>query len=352
VAVTIGALSGTGYSTVTGSVTIPSSVTPTGPLYVGLYNQNNGSIYGVRIASPSNSSPNTFSVSVPTDSNPDYFFFGILDQNNNGMIDGGDVTNTNNNGNSNGLAVPGNLTNQDITLPSANSTLGVTTQYQQNICPGCGGTSSSYSLSFDLRKGNKVPVSVTLISGLNVINPVDLGACGNNCGNPQFQYYANIGSTTPSVGQSYTFSVQYSDGTTDPAVTGAITGVVAASQLPTNLAPQGTGGSTTPTFTWTYPLVNPSQYIYQFYICCNGNNTVWQIPGNNSNSNGFTVADDTGGIFGGTATTGSIPWGSDPSGSGSSPSLPNLTSGTNYNWQLEIQDSNGNQGQTSVNYQP
>jgi hypothetical protein len=339
VAVTIGALSGTGYSTVTGSVTIPSSVTPTGPLYVGFYNQNNGSIYGVRIASPSNSSPNTFSVSVPTDSNPDYFFFGILDQNNDGMIDGGDVTNTNNNGNSNGLAVTGNLTNQDITLPSANSTVSVTTQYQQNMCSGCGGTSSSYSLSFDLRKANKVPVAATLISGPNVMDPVDLGACGNNCGNPQFQYYVNIGSTLPAVGQSYGFDVQYSDGTSE-TVNGSITGVLTSAQLATNLAPSGTGGSLTPTFTWTYPA-NASNYIYQFYICCDSNGTIWQIPGNNSNANGFP------------STVTEIVWGTDPTGnSGNTPSDSSLTNGTNYSWQVETVDSNGNQGQTSVNYQP
>jgi large repetitive protein len=339
VAVTIGAPSGTGYSTVTGSVTIPSGVTPTGPLYVGFYNQNNGSIYGVRIASPSNSSPNNFTVNVPTDSNPDYFFFGILDQNNDGMIDGGDVTNTNNNGNSNGLAVPGNLSNQDITLPTANSTLNVTTQFQQNTCSGCGGVSSSYSLSFDLRKANKVPVAATLISGPNVIQPVDLGACGNNCGNPQFQYYANIGSVVPKVNDSYSLQVTYSDGTSE-TVNGSITGVLTASQLATNLAPTGTGGSTTPTFTWTYPA-NASNYIYQFYICCDSNGTIWQIPGNNSNLNGFP------------SSVTQIVWGTDPTGNtGNTPSDSSLTSGTNYNWQLGTQDSNGNQAQTSVFYIP
>ena len=71
--------------TVSGSVTIPSSVTPSGPLYVGLYDQNSNAVYGTVIASPSNSAPNTYSIKVPAGSN--YFLFTILDQNNDGLID-------------------------------------------------------------------------------------------------------------------------------------------------------------------------------------------------------------------------------------------------------------------------
>jgi len=48
---------------VQGTVTIPSGVTPTGPLYVGYYNQSTNTVYGTRIASPGSS--NAFTVYVP-----------------------------------------------------------------------------------------------------------------------------------------------------------------------------------------------------------------------------------------------------------------------------------------------
>ena len=111
----------------------------------------------------------------------------------------------------------------------------------------------------------------------------------------------------------------------------------------TNLLPNCnttcTSVSTTPTFTWTDPA-NASNYTYQFYLSSNSGGTIWQIPGNNSNSNGFS------------SSTTSITWGTDPTGGGSTPSIPSLVLGTNYSWQIELQDSNGNQATTQVNYQP
>ncbi len=335
-AVTVGATSG--YNTITGTVTIPTAITPTGPLYVGFYNSNNGQVYATAIASPSNSTANAFTVSVPSGSG--YFLFGILDQNNDGLIDAGDVSNTKNNGGLTTVTISGNLTGQDITLPSADSTVAVTTQYQQSISSG--GTSSNYTLAFDVRGANKLPVSVTLAlaSNPNVVTPVDIGVCGSNCGDSQYQYYTGIGSDVPQVGDTYTFDVTYSDATTG-TVTGTVTAVLTSSNAPTSLAASGTSStSTTPTFTWTDPA-NASNYTYQFYISDNNGNTIWQIPGNNSNSNGFA------------STITSIVWGTDPTGdSSNTPSVGSLTTGTTYTWQIELQDSNGNQAATQVNYTP
>ena len=67
-------------------------------------------------------------------------------------------------------------------------------------------------------------------------------------------------------------------------------------------------------------------------------NTVWQIPGNNSKSNGFS------------SSIASILWGIDPTGGGSTPSVGSLTTGTNYNWQIQVQDSNGNSTVQQVSY--
>jgi len=90
--------------------------------------------------------------------------------------------NTNNN-NSAGLAVAGNLTGQDVTLPTANSTVSVTTQYSKQTNQN--GTYAQYALSFDVREGNELPVSVTLMSGPNVIQPIDMGGNCQGCGTPQ-----------------------------------------------------------------------------------------------------------------------------------------------------------------------
>ena len=349
--VTIGAL--TGVNTVTGTVTF--SETATGPLYVGFFDNNSNNAYGTAVGSQASppTSPATYTVQVPNGSS--YFFFGFLDQNNDGMIDAGDVTNTGGGNDKSGLSITGNMSGEDLTLPTANSTATVTTQYSQNTYSG--GSSTGYNLSFDVRAGIKLPVAVTLTSGPNVIDPVDLGAC-TDCGNPEFQYYVPINSDVPSVGDAYNFLVTYSDASTDTeTVTATVTGwngtstivgasdaVAASSMLPNGSTGPSAGTRTEPTFTWTYPA-SPSSYTYSFYICCATNSDIWDIPGNNSNSNGFTSAQipDSPGIE----------WTSTYLGDTSNtPSVTSLTSFDQYNWQIQVQDSNGNSAQTNVYYIP
>ena len=335
---------------------MPAGITPAGPLYVGFYNQNTNTIYGTRIAAPVVGA-NAYSVYVPSDSSPDYINFAVLDQNNDGLIDAGDVSNTGDN-NATGLAITAPLTGQNPALPTVNSTANVTTSYYQST--NSGGSSSGYNLNFDVRGANKLPVAVTLSSGPNTISPVDIGVC-TGCGNPQFQLYSSIGTAIPTVGDTYNFTVTYSDGSQDTGstVNGAVTAfgstgaVVGPSDLVTSLSPVGTssGTSTTPTFTWTFPT-NPSNYVYSFYISpsnCSGScNNIWQIPGNNSNSNGFTYAET------GSGTTGTITWGTDPiPGDSSTPTGSLNGNGTTpYNWEIQVQDTNGNQAQASTWYQP
>jgi len=219
-------------------------------------------------------------------------------------------------------------------LPSAGSTAAVTTQHYQQTSTS--GTNTGYTLGFNVRAGNKLPVAITLTSGPNVVNPLDIAAC-SYCGTPQFDYYISVNSDRPTVGDAYSFQVTYSDGTSE-TLTATVSAVLDA--FATNLAPQGTSStSTTPTFTWTDPS-SASSYIYQFYLWDSNGNTIWQIPGNNSNLNGFD------------STITSITWGTDPTGGGSTPTVGSLTSGATYNWQISVQDSNGNSAQTQVNYQP
>ena len=321
---------------VQGTVTIPAGITPTGPLYVGYYNQSTNTVYGTRIASPGTS--NAFTVYVPTDTNNDYIFFEILDQNNDGLIDAGDVTNTSNN--SNGVPITGPLNGQNLTLATANSTAKVSTQYYSITSKTS--SSSGYNLNFDVREGNKLPVAVTLMSGPNVINPVDIGNYCQGCSSVQFQYDVPVNSDTPNVGDTYSFKVTYSDSSSDTeSISGAVTGwnsttsVVGASDAPTNLAPDDQAGLE-PTFSWTDPSLDSSD-IFSFSLADTAGNTVWQIPGANSNTNGLPYSIT------------SLTWGVDPTdASNDLPSGTRLIDSTNYVWQIQAQDSNGNQALTVV----
>ncbi len=323
--ITIGAP--TGGNTVSGTVTFTG--TATGPLYVGFYDQKTGNVYADPIASPI--SPQAYSVQVPTGST--YYFFGIIDQNNDGLIDPGDITNTHEGGRSNATSVSGNTT-LNLTLPSAGSKATVTTQHNQQISTS--GTNTGYNLSFTVREGNKLPVAATLTAGPNVVNPLDIATC-NQCGTSQFDYYVGVNGDRPTTSDAYSLLVTYSDGTSETLTT-TVSAVLDA--FATSLAPQGTSStSTTPTFTWTDPA-SASSYIYQFNLWDNSGNSIWQIPGNNSNTNGFD------------STITSIVWGTDPTGGGSTPSVGSLTTSTIYNWQITAMDANGNSAQTQVNYQP
>jgi hypothetical protein len=316
---------------VTGTVSFTG--TAAGPLYTGFFDQNTNNFYGQYIASPS--SPQTYSVQVPTGSN--YLFVGVVDQNNDGVIDAGDINNTGEGNNVSATVISGPTSNQNLTLPSASAIANLTTQnYLSTIS---GSSNHTYSLSYIVDGLLKQPVAVSLASGPSAIPPVDIALCGgpgSNCGHG-FQISFSTGATVPTVGDTYTFNVTYSD-TTTGTLTASVSAVLSA--FATNLSPQtGTSTSTTPTFTWTDPA-NAGNYLYTFNICCSSNSNIWDIPGDNSNANGFS------------SSTTSITWGTDPTGGGSTPSLGSLVLGTTYNWQIQVEDSNGNTAVTQVPYQP
>jgi hypothetical protein len=136
---------------------------------------------------------------------------------------------------------------------------------------------------------------VELVSGPNVAVPMDLGRCPE-CDGGTFQYSLTLGSVVPQVGDSYGLKVTYGDSTSE-TLTAAVTPLV--SELPANMTTTGT--STTPTFIWT-------------------------DPGDASN---FT-----------------------PTGNGNTPTVGSLTSGGNYQWQIQLRDSQGNTSAWLVPYQP
>ena len=102
--------------------------------------------------------------------------------------------------------------------------------------------------------------------------------------------------------------------------------------------------SVTPTLSWTYPSgASSANYIYSFYLSDTIGNTVWSVPSQQSNFSGFTYAQDT---------TGTLVWGTDPIPGDNSTPTGNLNTSTQYTWQIQVQDSNGNQAQAQTWYKP
>ncbi len=320
---------------VSGKVTF--SGTAKGPLYVGFYDQNTGNIYVDVVGSESSppTNPASYSLDVPTGSN--YYFFGFIDNNNSGMFSGpGQISNVNEN-NMASVAITGPTSNENLTLPSANSQAQVMTQANEQI--NSNGTSTGYGVGVNVNGLFKQPVAVEITNAPSpgIVFPVDIATGAFNGNHDEFSFWPSLNGATPNVGDSYTLKVTYSDGTTDtftPQVTAVLNNAFV-----TDPAPQGTSVSTTPNFSWTDPA-NASNYTYEFWLCCDqNNNTIWQIPGNNSNSNGFS------------SSITSITWNVDPTNSGDLPDVSSLNGGTYYSWQIQASDVNGNSAQVQVNFQ-
>jgi hypothetical protein len=320
--VTIGAP--TGGNKISGTVTFGG--TATGPLYVGFYDQDTGNIYAGAVASPK--SPQSYSVQVPTGSN--YYFFGMIDQNKDGLICQGDISNTN--ANQPPVAITGAMTNENLTLSSANSLAVVRTnsiKYTDHS-----GTNTNYNIDLRVDGLIKLPVAVQLVSGPNVAIPVDIASGAFNGYTDEFDYWSSLNGK-PKVGDSYGLKVTYSDGTSE-TLTAKVSAVLSA--FATNLSPTGSDVSTTPNFSWTDPA-SASSYVYQFKLKDSNHNTIWQISGKDQSSNGFPY------------TIHSITWGVDPTGGGNTPTVSSLSSSATYNWQIQAYDANGNEAQTQVSFQ-
>jgi hypothetical protein len=325
-----------GGVSVSGTVTFPG--TATGPLYVGFYNANSSTAYVAVIGSKTSppTSPAAYSVNVPAGAG--YVNFAIIDQNNDGLVDAGDIQNVNGGGHQSTVTIlsTGNPA-FPVTLANGNSIATVSTQAQQSTSPS--GTSTNYTVSFDVADQIKQPVAVAIVppGTADIVFPVDIAACPS-CGRGQFQFYENTEGYIPQVGDSYSLFITYSDGTSETKT--VTVGALLTNAYPTLVAPapDATGVSVTPGFSWTDPA-NAGNYTYQFTLWDSNYNQIWQIPGNNSNSNGFS------------SSTTSIPtFGTDPTGNGSKPTVPSLNPGETYNWQITVQDSNGNQAEAQASF--
>ncbi len=308
VAVTIGAT--TGANTVSGTVTFPG--TATGPMVVGVYSDTIG-IYFTTIASPV--SPQSYSVAGVTDGS--YDVFAVIDMNSNGVFGSGDIGSTEDNP----VTVSGNTnTTKNLTLSSASASAKVTTDHQFD------GTNHNYQVQSEVEDGVKRAVAVTLVSGLNVAVPSDMGKEWN------FQMNQWLGATSPTVGDSYVFKVTYSDATTE-TLSGSVTAVLGTTAMAQNLAAvtDGTGGSSAsvPLFTWAAPASPPATYTYRVNLY--GNDANWWYP----QDNGLPS----------TTTPLQVLYNADGRASKAS-----LTQGTTYTWQVKVQDAARNSATRQATY--
>jgi hypothetical protein len=318
-------------STVSGSISFTGAAT--GPMYAGFYNPYlKSTVYLDYIPSPG--SLQAYSVAVPNSTSPAYIPVAIIDQNNNGIIDPGDIEDVQTGLQGAPIAVTGATANVNQTLPS--------TSYAA-LAPSAtflSGTTKTYSITLYVNWLGKLPVSVTVLpssnpDGANVVGPMDIASCsvpGNtNCSG--FGITFNLGATVPTAGDTYLLNVKFSDGTSS---TVAVPVTAVLNTFATNLAPT-TGTSTTPTFTWIAPVCGAcNTYNYEFNLNSPTAN-IWYVPGN---TNGLPY------------TTTSLAWGIDPTDSSNTPSVSSLTLGTLYNWSITVQDPYYNSATTTVNYQP
>ena len=308
---------GTGGNTISGAVSFTG--TATGSLYVGLYNENTGIPYTVRIANPV--SPQAFT--LPGVPNGTFFFFGIVDQDNNGYINLGDITNTNGNAAS-ALTVSGNMPQQNLILSSANVTSSISTSHQK-YTRLLGGASESYSLQFRVDQNMKLPVNVAIQMGTAMF---DIGKSNNNNG---YSQWVNLGTLRPLVGDPYAIQLGYSDGSTQNL---PLTVAAVLDTFPTNLSPNSTAaGGTIPTFTWAAPSPAPAgPYTFgQLWVQQQNSGNIWSWPSKNDIP----------------STTFSVLYNVD----GKATQSP-LSTGLTYVWSIAVRDAARNEAQQTVEFKP
>lgn len=292
-------------NTVSGTVTVAPGVAAA-PMIVGLYSGTG--IYFTRIASASNAQTYTIT-GVP---NGSYANFAIVDRDGNGTVNAGDLSNTH--GETPAISVNAYVTNANLTLSSANATARIGTDHE----------GVNYSLIMKVVGQTKQAVAATVISGVNLPMPFDIGVDSLNDGT-----WAWLNSVRPTVGDSYKIRVTYSDGTHDD-ISSSVTGV--SDSFAQNLAEQTTApySPAVPLLTWAAPLVAPSTpYTYDVYlhdVSFQSNNVIWRMDS-------FLPSSAT-----------SVLYNMDGRSSAAS-----LRTGA-YIWEVTVRDNNHNQARISKNY--
>ncbi len=252
--ITIGPRTGTGRYTVSGSISFP---TGTGTLYIGMYNEQLG-FYVTSIPDVS-TSPQAYSITgLP---NGLWKVFAAIDSNNDGILEYGEPSNLEN------LAAPitvaGANVSRNFVLSPLNAAAKVTTGHWKYTWR----SGDTYDLNFEVNGSTKLPVKVVLVSGPNVTVPIDIGRDWT------FRSWVLLQEPTrPSLGDTYTFDVTYSDGTTEQlsaSITTILDNFARSLTVSTGL---------TPTFTWTAPLNPPVPYTYRMSVTDDTFRILWDYP--------------------------------------------------------------------------
>ena len=299
-----------GNWTVSGTVSY-TGVTPTGPLYVGVYGDQG--VTFTRIASPA---ANSQGYSVSGIANGTYMLWAVMDMNNNGAIDAGDIQNTNGGSGETVTINDADISNKNQILSTANSAAETTTEHRKMD------TGESYSVRITAGNGKKLVVAVAITSGPGVTSPIDISK------DREYYYSLERGLNRPITSDIYAVTVTYSDATTE-TVNAPVSAVLDSFAL--NLAPAGIGGSVTPLFTWEAPIEPPAYYTYSLYLYRNFGSDRWEYPKDMSMpSSQLSVLYNADGRA----------------------SQPSLTIGEDYNWYLTVLDSNSNRAVQGVSYRP
>ncbi|HEY1256832.1 MAG TPA: putative Ig domain-containing protein, partial [Terracidiphilus sp.] len=327
--VTIGAPSGT----VTASGNVSFNNAATGPLYISFENLSTDQTYYTAIANPV--SPQPYSIQLPADGN--YYFYAFIDQNNDNVLDDGDMYPF---GPVNQLAITGSSATQDISLVGGGNSYVWWNTYNNQTVGSSSNNAQEYRLGEYISNGSKQIISAEGTSGPGLVTAKDTARC---LGGGVYAYCSalNLYGNAPNVGDSYSVLLTYLDGSQE-TVTGKINGAIG--NFGANPSPAGVGTDLTPNFSWTDPSNGANDnYYFQLSMSQGPYSSPpegWRIPGYNSDSTTFSSSID------------SITWGVDPTGGGSAPTQPSLTSKDSYAWQVMAIDSNANQSFLTVYYYP
>ncbi|OGU08649.1 MAG: hypothetical protein A2075_02685 [Geobacteraceae bacterium GWC2_58_44] len=301
-----------GTGSVTGRVFF-SGVTATGPLLVALANESASppAIHVVAVANPVTGG--SFSASnVPAGT---YSIYPILDLNNSGTFDLGDIGPSDGNDFNHTVTVAGSpVTAPDVILDNVDASATLTTSH------GINQWGEWYNLQLYAQSMKKQLVKVQIASGPQISGPIDLALDEN-----QFRTWLNV--SRPKVGDSYQINLTFSDGSTQ-TVARSVSAVLDGFATP--LAPVGfIAFNPTPNFSWSAPSPAPAQYMYSLWLSeANGYGGIWDAWGMPSSQT-------------------SVPYGTQGDASQQS-----LTDGITYNWTINVTDSNGNQSQNQASFTP
>ncbi|MGA3344242.1 MAG: carboxypeptidase regulatory-like domain-containing protein [Terracidiphilus sp.] len=248
--VTPGQPSIAGAVAVSGAVTLPD--TATGPLYISFQNQATSAYYYTCIPNPV--SPQSYSIQLPAGI---YDYSAFVDQNKNSVELNGDMETASN---LPALTVTDIPATQNMTLVNGGESYVTWTTNNAQTVSGSSSSTQQYSIQFQAIDGTKHLIAAELKSGPNAITVQDIPRSFEN---PGYSFDSTINLfNTPSIGDSYSLLLTYSDGS-QQTLTEKVTGVVG--NFGANPSPAGVGTDLNPTFTWTNPAIADS-FPYNYFL--------------------------------------------------------------------------------------